>query len=227
MRARIIRLENNELSCHMANEAFSQAKKFGLDPTYFNAIHGSTVQEHYFKEQIEPKGKFKKGRIGVLGCFFSHWYLWQECIKKGPVVILEHDGYMIRSLPDNILDQFTDVLKLDALDPYKGTYNELLELESNQEYRVEKYQNPSPKNTEKIGTGNYFKGAYSYILHPSGAEKLITWVRERGHRPADQQIGDHVLDTWVIKPTVARLNPFYSIGDNIKTQSLTLNEKLL
>ena len=95
----------------------------------------------------------------------------------------------------------------------------------NSQIRVEKYKHISSKDITKIGTGNYFKGAYSYILKPQGAEKLINFVHnsKTGHRPADQQIGDAVLNTWVTVPTVARLHPFYSIGNNIKSASLTQN----
>ena len=220
MQARIIRLKDNELSCRIAKDSYNQAKQFNLEPSYFDAISGSDALVHYQKNNIQADGKFKKGRPGVLGCFFSHWYLWNECLKQGPMVILEHDGYMIRSLPDNILDQFDDVLKLDRHDPYKVEYNSLIKNEENLEVHVEPYVNPYPR---KVSTGNYFKGSYSYILKPSGAKKLIQWIQQRGHRPSDQQIGNLVLNTWTTVPTVARLHPFYSEGDNIKTQSLTAN----
>ena len=166
----------------------------------------------------------KKGRLGVVGCFFSHYYLWQECMQTNtPFVILEHDGYMLKPLPGNILHTFEDVLKLDRCDPFSNSYNKKLDLESTMPLSVEKYTNLENKNPVKIGTGNYFKGAYAYIIKPSGATKLIKNIRQNGHVPADQQIGDWIVDTRTTVPSLARLHPFYAIGSNIKQTSLTRN----
>jgi len=228
-RAFIIRLKESKHSCKMAQECVEQAKKFNIDVEYFDAINGKDVERHYKETGVpRPRKKLKKGKVGVLGCFFSHYYLWQSCWQQQiPYLILEHDGYIIRQIPNNICDQFTDILKLDRCDPFSSTYNKIIELEKNNPLKIEKYINPSPKAIHKIGTGNYFKGAYSYILKPSGAKKLLDFIHknenEKGHRPADQQIGDGVLETWTTVPTVARLHSFYSIGTNLKTASLTSN----
>ena len=229
----IIRLSTNEHSCNMAEQCKQQAAKFGIAAEYFEGINGLDVDKHYDLTDVpRPKKNLKKGRIGVLGCFFSHYYLWQNCwLQQEPYLILEHDGYIIRDIPTNICNQFTDVLKLERNDPFSSEYNQIIEKESTLDFKIEKYINKSPKAIHKIGTGNYFKGAYSYILQPSGAKKLLDFIHKnenkKGHRPADQQIGDEVLDTWTTIPTVARLHPFYSEGTNIKTTSLTGNPELL
>lgn len=222
MKAYIVRLEENKHSCKMAKDCFEQAVKHKLSPQYFKAINGKDWGKHFTATGLTPFRKFKKGRLGVLGCFFSHYYIWREILSsKEPAVVLEHDGYVIRDIDDSILDTFIHILKLDRLDPYKKNYNTLIEKEKYLDIRVEKYVNLSPKNPEKLKTGNYFKGAYSYILKPEGAELLINWVHEKGFLPADQQIGDWVLDTKTTIPTLARLHPWYSIGNNINTGSLT------
>ena len=229
----IIRLSTNEHSCRMAKESKEQASKFGIDAEYFEGINGLDADRHYALTGVpRPKKAIKKGRVGVLGCFFSHYYLWQSCVQQNiPYLVLEHDGYFIRPLPDNICKQFNDILKLDRNDPFSSNYNQILEEESAKDLLIEKYINRSPKAIHKIGTGNYFKGAYSYIIKPEGAKKLINFIHKNengiGHRPADQQIGDGVLDTWTTVPTVARLHPFYSEGTNLKTASLTGNPELL
>ena len=229
----IIRLSTNEHSCKMAKECKDQAKKFGIEAQYFEAINGKDVERHYIETGVpRPAKALKKGRIGVLGCFFSHYYLWQNCVQQNiPHLILEHDGYIIREIPKNICSQFTDILKLDRCDPFSSTYNSVIEKEKEYPLSIEKYINQSPKAIHKIGTGNYFKGAYSYIIKPNGAKKLITFIHKnengKGHRPADQQIGDGIMDTWTTVPTLARLHPFYSEGTNLKTASLTGNPELL
>ena len=212
----------------MAKDCVEQAANFGISVEYFDAINGIDAEKHYDQTGIKKLKKFKKNRLGVIGCFFSHYYLWQKCANDVvPYMILEHDGYMIRELPDNILDQFDDVLKLDRLDPYQKHYSKKIAEEHHLPITVKKYINETPKNPLKLGTGNYFKGAYSYILKPKGAIKLLNHISTHGHLPADQQIGDWVLDTATTVPTVARLHPFYAENDNIKTASLTGNDHLL
>ena len=67
--------------------------------------------------------------------------------------------------------------------------------------------------------------AYAYIIKPSAATKLIRHIRQDGHVPADQQIGDWIVDTRTTVPSLARLHPHYAVGANIKQDSLTRNLK--
>ena len=219
----IIRLEENEHSCQMAKECKEQALKYNLQPEFFKAIHGKDSEHHYEKTGIKPQGKFKKNRLGVVGCFFSHYYLWQKCIDLNePIVILEHDGFVIKDIDPSLLDTFNDVLKLDRLDPYDVKYNRKIEQESNLSTTVQPY-NYNNKKVRKVELGDYFKGAYSYIIKPQGAQKLIDFISINGHRPADQQINSAILELKTTVPTLARLHPFYAIGNNIQTASLTRN----
>jgi glycosyl transferase family 25 len=220
----IIRLEENEHSCKMAEDCMQQAKIFGLRPSYFKAIHGKDSDYHYDITGIKKQGKFKKNKIGVIGCFFSHYYLWKKCIKLNePILILEHDGYMIRPIDSLMLDSFSDVLKLDRLDPYSKNYEkDLIEESSIETVSVQQYFHSS-KKVIKHGLRDYFKGAYSYIIKPQGAKKLINFIKINGHRPADQQINARIVSLKTTVPTVARLHPFYAIENNIETASLTRN----
>jgi glycosyl transferase family 25 len=217
----IIRLEENEHSCTMAQECYEQAVKFDLQPEFFKAINGNDSDFHYKKTGIKRLGKFKKNRLGVIGCFFSHYYLWKNCIELDePIIILEHDGYVIRNIDTSLLDTFSDVLKLDRLDPFDIKYNNRLEKEKNLEIEVVSYTYNNRK-VRKVDLGDYFKGAYSYIIKPQAALKLINFIEKNGHRPADQQINSSIVDLKTTIPTLARLHPFYSIGNNIESASLT------
>jgi len=225
MKTLVIRLKENEHSCKVAKDCFDQAKKFGLDVEYVDAVNGNDAEQHYKATGIKKAKKFKKGQLGVLGCFFSHYYLWQKCIELDqPIIILEHDGYFLDYLPAGILDTFTDVLKLDNLDPFSNSYNQDIDESKNEPYKVAKYHNKKAKNTATqgfVGTGNYLRGAYSYIIKPDAARTLIRFINEYGHLPADQQIGDAIVDIRVVTPTLARLHPLYSVSNNIKELSLT------
>lgn len=225
----IIRLEENEHSCKIAEECVIQAKKFNIDLNYFKAINGKDSDLHYIKTGIKKAGKFKKGRLGVLGCFFSHFYLWKQCSEENiPYLILEHDGYIIKDIPNDIVNQFDDILKLDRLDPYSSSYSKLLDNEKSIPFNIEKYINPTPKHKIRIGLGtNYFKGAYCYIIKPHAAKKIIDHIYKHGHVPADQQINGNIIKLETTVPSLVRLHPFYEEGDHLKSMSLTGNTELL
>jgi GR25 family glycosyltransferase involved in LPS biosynthesis len=226
MKYYIIRLKGNEISETHARDCIEQAKKFGIEVNYFDAINGLEYQRHLDELKISPRYKFKKGRPGVFGCFLSHFYLWQSCARKNvPFCILEHDGYFIKPLPQNILDTFSEVLKLDNLDPFSKSYNDDILKEENLPIEVKKYHNPQAKFLEKNGTGNYMRGAYGYIIKPRAAAKMLPWIKTHGFLPADNQLGDAVVDIQVTTPTIVRLHPNYygKIGE----LSLTGNTNLL
>lgn len=226
MKTFIIRLKNNPISEKYSLECVEQAKTFGIEIEYFDAINGLEYLSHLDKLKINPRYKFKKGRAGVFGCFLSHYYLWKKCVEDNtPFVILEHDGYFIKPLEDNILEQFQDVLKLDDLDPFSSSYENLLNEQSNLPLSIKKYYNSTAKFLEKNQTGNYMRGAYGYIIKPHAAKKIVDWIAVNGFVPADNQIGDAIVDIQVVSPTVVRLHPAYfkKIGE----LSLTGNPNLL
>ena len=226
MKFKIIRLKNNPISEKYAAECVTQAKTFGIDVDYFDAINGLEYPSHLEKLKIVPRYKFKKGRAGVFGCFLSHYYLWKKCIEDNvPYLILEHDGYFIKPLPNDILDRFSDVLKLDELDPYSKSYNVQIENKKHHLITFKKYYNPTAKFLEKNQTGNYMRGAYGYIIKPHAAKKVIDWIVVNGFVPADQQIGDALVDIQVVAPSIVRLHPDYY--NRIGELSLTGNPELL
>jgi glycosyl transferase family 25 len=226
VKAFIIRLKNNSISERHANDCVIRAAEHGINVEFFDAINGNEYEAHLKNLGLKPKYKFKKGRAGVFGCFLSHYYLWKKCAEENvPYLILEHDGYFIRPLPANILDQFTDVLKLDNLDPYSKQYESIIAEEAILEHSVIKYHNSQAKFLEKNQTGNYMRGAYSYIIKPHAARRIVEWIGQNGFVPADQQIGDALVDIKVAIPTIARLHPAYF--NRIGELSLTGNPELL
>ena len=227
MKTYIIRLEENPHSCRMAQECFDQAVKHGLQPEFFKAINGNNIEYYRKKENIKPGKKFKKSRPGVHGCFFSHYYLWKQCVQDNlPYIILEHDGFILNYIDNNILKSFDDVLTLDRLDPFSNDYNKTIQQEEHSAFEVRDYINISAKyiiSKTYPEVTNYFKGAYAYIIKPKAAKKLIEHISEHGYLPADQQINSTILKLNTVVPSLARLHPYYAIGDNIRTESLTRN----
>jgi len=225
MKAKIITLKNNELSERVAKDCIEQAAKFGISVEIFNAINGLDYEQHLEKLNVRPLKKFKKGKPGVYGCFLSHYYLWKECAESNePYLVLEHDGFLIKPLPDNILDQFEDVLKLESENPYSPEYENRLELIKDHDLT---YNIVEPYRDMNNGAGWYSVGAYAYIIKPHAAKKLITWIDENGFLPADQQLGSYAVTLHECKPSLARLHHFYIKDGNIKAMSTTMKTELL
>ena len=226
MKTFIIRLKNNQISEKYAAECVNQAATFGIEINYFDAINGLEYRDHLEKLKIFPKYKFKKGRAGVFGCFLSHYYLWKKCMADGiPYLILEHDGYFIRPLPDDVMDRFADVLKLDGENPFSKDYDQIINSQNAQTTSIQKYNNPDAKFLHKNETGNYMRGAYGYIIKPHAAKTLVEWIAINGFVSADNQIGDALVDIQVVSPTIVRLHPAYH--NKIGELSLTGNPDLL
>jgi GR25 family glycosyltransferase involved in LPS biosynthesis len=229
LKFKIIRLKDNALSERIANESIAQAKLFNIDVELFDAINGLDQAEHLEKLNIKPLGKFKKGRPGVVGCFLSHYYLWLDCIKDNePYLILEHDGYFIKPLPNNILDLFDDVMKLDSGNPYKDFYEQWLTDHANDipsTWVIE--DRDGGGGNHETGAGWNTIGAYAYIIKPTAAEKIVAWIKEHGFLPVDHLIGTRIVTISHYAPTIARLHPFYAIEGNIKAMSMTMKTELL
>jgi GR25 family glycosyltransferase involved in LPS biosynthesis len=219
MEAFIITLKGHELSEKVSNDCISQAKKFNIQVKIFDAIWGSEYQEHMNLTGLKI-GRVKKNKmnLGHYGNFFSHYYLWKKClVLNEPIIVLEHDGYFIKKIPDDVLDNFVDILKLDCENPYSIEYAEKI----NEDFSQPTTYIHSIKGIHKRKKcGWYTWGSYGYIIKPSGAKKLIDWVTEHGFMSTDNQIADNILCVSICKPSIVRLHPLYE-GEGIKEYSTT------
>ncbi len=80
-----------------------QAAELGLEVQLFEAVNGR--QPHpLFSHVDEHKRMARKGRPfrpGELGCWASHYLLWQRCVESGrPIIVLEDDVTLAPSLVD-------------------------------------------------------------------------------------------------------------------------------
>lgn len=216
MKSFIITLKNHKLSEKLSDDCVNQAKKFGIRPEIFDAIEGKDWQTHIQNTGLSVGKVKKKMSAGHFGNFFSHYYLWNKCKNLNePLIILEHDGYFIRELPNNILFNFEDILKLDSENPYDPGYSINIKKSINQEVA---YHHSIKGILREKSFGWYTWGSYGYIIKPSGAEKLISWVKINGFTSTDNLIADKVLNVSICKPSILRLHPMFN-NDTIKAFS--------
>jgi GR25 family glycosyltransferase involved in LPS biosynthesis len=221
MKSRIIRLKDHKFSTNMARQCVDRAKIFGLDVEYFDAVTGDQAQEIFAQDGVHKyPQKLKRNTAGVQGCAGSHYLLWKQCLADNmPYLVLEHDGYMIRPLPD-VLDQFDHVLKLDNNDPFADDYDQ--HVSQDHGTSVIPYNINWGYKKKSAPYGGYFKGAWAYIIKPVAAEKLIQAFKTNGWVPADKQFGVNIVDLQTTASTVFRIHPAYT-SNNIEQLSLTRN----
>ena len=101
----------------LAQECIDSANKFGIQPEIFPATWGDDVDKHFSEQDLKV---FKKGQSrkeinpGLKGCLLSHYRLWKKCIASAkPMMIFEHDNFVLREIPENLMNTFEDVLHLD------------------------------------------------------------------------------------------------------------------
>ena len=209
----------------MGAKCIARAKEFGIDAEVFNGIDGRDAHDILLYLKLRQyKPKMKGGRLGVLGCFLSHFFLWQECVSNNePYMILEHDAYMLRPLPKKILKRFPDVLKLDSLDPYRDTYNNELASQT-EELRIWSLHERKEHGKYQHSRGLYSIGGYGYIIKPHAAHEIITQARLFGFRPADHMLyTTDKIDIHHIAPSIVRIHQDYLNHSAMKAMSLTRN----
>lgn len=142
----------------------AQDKNWKLEP--FIGING--LKESLADYKIKIDQRYKKSykemsKLGVQGCFLSHWHLWKKCIELNqPIGIFEFD-VVFKKEPPTVMP--TDIVKLAGFKPAK-----------------------------LASTGQWWGGAYAYIINPTGAKKLLDWTDRFGASPADFMLADKVAD---------------------------------
>lgn len=211
MRAFVIVLKQSQLAQQISNEAVPAAEKHGVTLEVYDAVLGYDSAGLFERYGID---KFLNYTIidkpGHQGCFLSHFELWQKCVELDePIIVLEHDGIFIRDLPNDVLDHFDEVLRLDCFQAFLNGYDEKVNASLDQP--IDYYRRPA--DYEYHSSGGYYVGAYGYIIKPQGARKLIDHAQSRGVVCTEAHIGLNIVDVVSTTVTVVRLHNHYT-GEN-------------
>jgi len=158
----------------------SQFATLGVEYEFFDAVDGKdghSLFGHYDPVRVRSIGG-KPLTYGQLGCFASHFLVWQQCIESGqPIVVLEDDAQIFPA-------QFMEFLQSIPLLPESVECIRLFENKA----REKRYY-----PTMELGSlqlGKYVRGhisATGYYLTPAAAEKFVaycqSWVE-----PVDRQM---------------------------------------
>ena len=211
MKAFVIRLNGISSSESLATDCVESGKHHGIDIKLFDGIYGQeNIDYQTIKLNVKPwKKGLKKGRLGVKGCFLSHYTLWLKSIELNePLIIFEHDGYVLQSLPENLDTMFDEFLMLDPYNKFSGNYLEKHTESKNNIQQVVEYFNPESRKKYGIST-DYAMGLQAYVIKPKAALKLKHAVAETGYFPADMQCNKGIINLETVTLPIASINKKY------------------
>ncbi|ENM3814249.1 glycosyltransferase family 25 protein [Vibrio cincinnatiensis] len=164
---------NLERSIERRNLISEQLKNLELDFYIFKAIDGKGELPHpLFNKYNEIRSISRRGKVmnlGQLGCYASHYLLWELCINSNENMIIIEDDAIIDG------EKFLDFVK------HCDTLSEKIEC-----IRIFNNKRKSFNSKPYISLGNlqihkFNKGHMSttgYFITPSGAKKLLHHSKE-------------------------------------------------
>ncbi|MDR9424093.1 MAG: glycosyltransferase family 25 protein [Marinobacter sp.] len=165
------------------NHIQQQFDTIGVPFRFFDAVDGRVDQHPVFEQYDEKKGLRRKGyslTAGELGCFTSHYSLWQKCVELNePIVVIEDDAELEPGFKEAVKE-------IEALSPFG-----YVRLFVNGRYRPYKIID----RFGKYDIVQYLRGpsaARAYFLTPGSAKKFLHSAREFC-LPVD----DHMDQFWV------------------------------
>jgi glycosyl transferase, family 25 len=182
MKAFIIHLSKIESSLKSATELQADLKKVGLEAELFEGSYGHEVKKRYAEtgRRYHP-WSFKNGpdnpfpddyrdshqSPGEMGCFDSHYRLWQKCVELDePIMVFEDDALIVRPYYPI---EFKEVLITVFGNPVKSAkyYHHFTE--------------PTGDPTAAWYGQASMPGTPGYAIKPSAAKKLVelyenTWL---------------------------------------------------
>lgn len=113
------------------------------------------------RTELDPTSKIAKIlRPGVIGCFYSHYRLWQRCIELNESILIFEDDVMFER--GFISVEWDEVLLLcTGKDAYKHDF-----------YADKLYNPEDPPGVVKLHNAS-MPGAVGYGITPKGARKLV------------------------------------------------------
>ncbi|MCD9471432.1 glycosyltransferase family 25 protein [Photobacterium phosphoreum] len=154
-------------SVHRKENISQQLDQLNLNYSFFNAINGHKDNHPLFAMYDDHLSQAYRGKSlskGQLGCYASHYLLWQKCIELNqPIIILEDDA-LIYPKP------FMDII--NNLDLLTKKY-ECIRLFDNKRPSFFKLKQLILPHTSIYKFSKGHMSATGYLLTPAGANKLL------------------------------------------------------
>jgi glycosyl transferase family 25 len=166
----IIHLSQIESSLESALKLQEDLKSINIEAELFEGTYGNEAEKIFSDEnrtvhpisfkgfEIDERYENKAKRPGVMGCFYSHYRLWEKCVELNETIcVFEDDVEIHREL---IPVEFEDVLVIT------------LGARKSEKYKQYLY-NPTGAPTAEYYHNSSMPGTTGYLITPQGANKLL------------------------------------------------------
>ncbi|MEH6560046.1 MAG: glycosyltransferase family 25 protein [Marinobacter sp.] len=169
------------ISLHRATERRKaiegQFAALGLPFVFFDAVDGKLGHELFSRYSAQKARRIGEIPLspGHLGCFASHYMVWQKCVDSGKAMIVLEDDAM---LYEKVFRTFFN--SVQELPEYVECLR-LFESKSRNRQYIPVFK------TEGLGIGKFLRGhksATGYYLTPGAAEKFVRYA-ETWAEPVD------------------------------------------
>ena len=203
MKSYIIHLSKIPSSLETALKVKEQLDSFGIDNELFEGSYGSEVKEMFestnrgchpwtFKgpsRLLSEESKKDLSTPGIMGCFYSHYRLWEKCVEiNKPIMIFEDDVTFTRNF---IPVDWQDVLIIVFGNATKSAKYYHYLTDPNGEPRAEKYTQAS------------MPGTPGYAIKPHAAKKLVDMYKNT-FLPSDNAMNKSVIEIEVHSHVMGR-----------------------
>lgn len=152
-----------------------QFDSYSIQPSWITAVDGNVIDPSPELRKLFDGNDFGS-RCGVIGCALSHYQLWQQLIAD-PI----HDYYVVMEDDVTLRDKFKE--NLDAM--CSNLNSDLVFLGyhmfSNRREEVKDiYDGTESSTLYPLQQDLYIGGFFSYIIHKSGAQKCIDYIKLNG-----------------------------------------------
>jgi glycosyl transferase family 25 len=198
-----IRVINLDRALDRKQSVETQFRQFGLEWTFVSAVDGQNHDLSAFERFLDVNPLLFRPLVpGEIGCFASHYRLWQECVAtQRPLLIIEDDCI----LKDGIKDVIAGLPGLLGSHPY-------IRLAGHAPRRHSLLRKlPDGRSLVRLCKGPL--GTVAYAIAPEAAERLIRHANVWS-RPVDNYIDTfwvHGVRPIAIQPYPIRPGPFPSM----------------
>ncbi|MCG9693924.1 glycosyltransferase family 25 protein [Vibrio sp. Isolate22] len=153
--------ERKENICHQLSE-------LSLPFELFSAIDGRVSPPHrllsLYNDSLSQTYRAKTLSPGQLGCYASHYLLWQKCVELNqPIIIIEDDALLFKEAFVNFIQDTSEL----------PSNIECIRLFKNKRRQFSSYSIFQCSSTEIHKFTKGHMSATGYFLTPSGAKKLL------------------------------------------------------
>lgn len=212
----VIYLENNIKSVEFSKLTYNKLLSLNMDVELFKgtpALEAECIFQKQNRTLINTEENKQQLRSynGVKGCFYSHYMLWDKCVKHdNPILIFEDDVEIKREFfPVN----WNDILVLSL--PRKDSWLQFSDYFNN--FEKDKSQQLKIDNLNaEIFKNDCMTGTSGYAIKPSAAKKLINYYNNT-YTAVDRAINKSIVDIYIHPLIMGRELPL-----SITAKSLTI-----